>query len=65
MTERQLLQYYMALEYDADRYCRHSKWDGYFFDCIYRDNYKCMTCPYWDPDIIQIVTDAEEDIKKY
>ena len=65
MTERQLLQYYMALEYDADKYCKHSHWDGYFFDCPYREEQRCMTCPYWDLDINKAIIDAKEDIMTY
>ena len=65
MTERQLLQYYMALEYEADRYCQNAHWDGYSFDCPYRENQKCMICPYWKPDMNKIIKDAKEDIMKY
>lgn len=65
MTLKQLLQYYMWHDGDVSKYCKHSKWDGYFYDCPHSGEHGCLTCKDWDPDLDEAIKDAEEDIAKY
>ena len=63
MTERQLLQYYMWLSFDATKFCSHSEWsDGWI--CTRYNHDPCFICPDWDPDIEAAILEAEEDIAK-
>ena len=65
MTERQLLQYYMAFCGDALRFCKHSAWDRYSYDCPYEEDFHCINCEHWDPDLEEACAEAEKDIPKY
>jgi len=63
MTERQLLQYYMWLSFDAAKFCSHAEYD-YGWICKDDNLGPCFNCPYWDPDLDAAMAEAEEDIAK-
>ena len=70
MTDKQLLQYYMALSGDLEPFCKHAEWDHYSYECPYKEyedywkTFYCGNCPYCDLDIEKSKKEAEEDIQK-
>ena len=63
-----LLQYYMASEGDASRFCKNATWDGYCYYCPHMDDdhfavtFYCANCPHWNLDTEYALQEARAEI---